>query len=106
MIKSISPKDAKKLIEQNSSLKLIDVREPWEYNRAKLENSQLIPLKEFPKHLDKFELKDLFLIYCHHGSRSFYACAYMMQQGFKDVYNLEGGIDAWSRHVDNSIPKY
>ena len=106
MIKSISPKDAKKLIEQNSSLKLIDVREPWEHNRAKLENSQLIPLKEFPNHIDKFELKDSFLIYCHHGTRSFYACAYMMQQGFKEVYNLEGGIDAWSRQVDNSIPKY
>jgi rhodanese-related sulfurtransferase len=106
MIKSISPKDAKKLIEQNSSLKLIDVREPWEHNRAKLDNSQLIPLKEFPNHLDKFEPKDSFLIYCHHGTRSFYACAYMMQQGFKEVYNLEGGIDAWSRNVDNSVPKY
>ena len=45
----------------------------------------------------KFNSNDSFLIYCHHGSRSFYACAYMLQQGFKEVYNLDGGIDAWSQ---------
>ena len=106
MIKSISPQAAKQLIEKESSLKLIDVRELWEYNLAKLENSQLIPLRDFPKHLEKFDSNDSFLIYCHHGSRSFYACAYMLQQGFKEVYNLEGGIDSWSREVDKSIPTY
>ena len=106
MIKSISPREAKQLIENNSSLKLIDVREVWEHNVAKLENSLLIPLRELPRHLDRFVPYDSYLIYCHHGSRSFYACAYMIQQGFKEVYNLEGGIDAWTREVDKSIPKY
>lgn len=106
MIKSISPQEAKQLIENESSLKLIDVREPWEYKLAKLENSQLIPLRDLTNHLEKFEPNDSFLIYCHHGSRSFYACAYMLQQGFKEVYNLEGGIDAWSKEIDKSIPKY
>ncbi len=106
MIKSVSPKEAKQLMNINSSLRLIDVREPWEYKIAKLNNSQLIPLRELNKHLKQFELTESFLIYCHHGSRSFYACAYMLQQGFTEVYNLEGGIDAWSREIDKSLPKY
>ena len=106
MIKSILPKEVKQLIEKESSLKLIDVRESWEYKLAKLENSQLIPLRELTNHMEKLEPNDILLIYCHHGSRSFYACAYMLQQGFKEVYNLEGGIDAWSKVIDKSIPKY
>ncbi len=106
MINSISPSEAKKLIENNSSLQLIDVREPWEHNFARIDNSKLIPLREFYKNITNLKPEDSFLIYCHHGTRSFYACAYMMQQGFKEVYNLEGGIDAWSKEVDKSIPKY
>lgn len=106
MIKSINAIEAKQLIEKNPGIKLIDVREQWEYNKARLINSQLIPLREFPKHLDSLNPKEMYLVYCHHGSRSFYACAFLMQQGFKEVYNLEGGIDAWSRDVDSSIPKF
>jgi len=78
VIKSISPKEAKQLIEKESSLKLIDVRESWEYKLAKLENSQLIPLRELTNHMEKLEPNDILLIYCHHGPRSFYACAYML----------------------------
>lgn len=106
MIKSISPSEAKSLMSKNTSLKLIDVREPWEHNIARIENSELIPLRDLPKNLHKFEPNFSYIVYCHHGSRSFYACAYLIQQGFKDVYNLEGGIDAWSSYVDNKIPKY
>lgn len=106
MIKSISPKEAKTLIDSKSSIKIIDVREEWEHNLAKLEKSLLIPIREFPRQLAKFELEGTYLIYCHYGSRSFFACAVMAQKGFKDVYNLEGGIDAWARTVDRSIPKY
>ena len=106
MIKSIFPLEAKNLIDENKSLKLIDVREPWEHSIAKLHNSVLIPLREFQKHIDSFTKSDTFLIYCHHGIRSFYACDYMIQQGFKNVYNLKGGIDAWSREIDRTINKY
>ena len=106
MINSISAQEAKKLLQSNSALKLIDVRETWEYKLAKIKNAQLIPLREFPKRLSEFNSNDSYLIYCHHGSRSFFACAYMIQQGFKEVYNLDGGIDSWSSEVDSSIPKY
>lgn len=106
MINSISAQEAKELLQSNSTLKLIDVRESWEYNLAKINNAKLIPLSEFPKHLSEFNSNDSYLIYCHHGSRSFFACAYMIQKGFKEVYNLDGGIDSWAREVDNSIPKY
>ncbi len=106
MIKSLSPKEAKQLIEKKSSIKLIDVREPWEYNIAKIASSELVPLKELPKNLTKFDPNDVYIVYCHHGSRSFYACAYLIQQGFNKVYNLEGGINAWANQVDRTIKKY
>ena len=106
MIKSVSPIQAKQLIDENVSLKLIDVREQWEHKLARIKNAHHIPLGELKNHLGKFEKSDSFLIYCHHGSRSFYACAYLMQQGFTEVYNLEGGILAWADHIDTSLPKY
>lgn len=106
MINSISPTEAKNMIETNKLIKLIDVREDWEHNIVKLENSILIPLREFPSYIKKFSVDDSFLIYCHHGTRSFLACAFMHQQGFQNVYNLEGGINAWSTELDNSFKKY
>lgn len=106
MIKSLSPSEAKKLLEHQSSVKLIDVREPWEYKITKIENAELIPLRELPKNLNKFEPNYTYIIYCHHGSRSFYACAYLLQQGIKEVYNLAGGINAWAIQVDRTIKKY
>jgi rhodanese-related sulfurtransferase len=106
MIKSISPVEAKKMIEKNKVTKLIDVRENWEHNLVKLENSILIPLREFPSYIKKFSVDDSFLVYCHHGTRSFLACALMLQQGFENVYNLEGGINAWSIELDKSLKKY
>lgn len=96
MIKSISASQAKNLMINNTSLKLIDVREPWEHKIARIENSELIPLRDLPKNPHKFDHSFSYIVYCHYGSRSFYACVYLIQQGFHDVYNLEGGIDAWN----------
>ncbi|HAB53666.1 MAG TPA: hypothetical protein DCE80_16075 [Ignavibacteriales bacterium] len=51
----------------------------------------------------KFKPNNSFLIYCHHGSRSFYACTYLLQQGFKEIYNWEGRIDAWLKKLINQF---
>jgi len=106
MIKRFSPVQVKNIIESEAQIKLIDVREKWEYQIAKLENAELVPLGEFVAYSRNLNHEDKIVIYCHHGVRSFNACNYLFENGFKDIVNLEGGIDAWSREIDNSIPVY
>ncbi len=106
MIKQISPSEVKTLLDSGEKLRLIDVREKWEYDTAKIENSELMPLSEFNDHYDKLNHNDNLIICCHTGNRSFTVCAYLIKNGFKNVSNLDGGITAWSQEVDPSIPIY
>jgi rhodanese-related sulfurtransferase len=85
---------------------IVDVREPWELERCRIEGSQHVPLRELPARLaDLPDDRDLVLV-CHHGNRSFQAAMWLSQNGFPHVHNLEGGIDAWARLVEPSMPRY
>ena len=85
---------------------LLDVREPWEHARARIEGARLIPMRELPARIDEIdEAKDVVTI-CHHGARSMQAAVFLERQGFTRVHNLVGGIDAWSRSVDPAVPLY
>lgn len=106
MINSISPKRAKELLDSNEEIILLDVREQWENNIARIEGSEIIPLSRLQEDFKKLNPNDKIIVYCHHGSRSFYAGSFLKQQGFTDIYNLEGGIDAWSSDVDPNVPTY
>jgi rhodanese-related sulfurtransferase len=106
LIQKLSPGDVKKILEENESARLIDVREEWEYQKAKIENSELMPLSNFITNLNNLSKDDNLIIYCHHGVRSLQVCNYLEKLGFKNLINLEGGIDAWSKEVDSSIPIY
>ncbi len=106
MVKRLSPIQVKNILESEAQIKLIDVRERWEYQIASLENAELVPLGDFVNFSRSLNPKEKIIIYCHHGARSFNACSYLEQNGFNEVINLEGGIDAWSREIDNSIPVY
>ena len=93
---------------------LLDVREPWEFALAAIRIEGLrtlhIPMNEIPDRLN--ELRDSqgaaqpVVCICHHGARSAQVVAFLERQGFDDVYNLAGGIDAWSEQVDASVPRY
>jgi len=93
---------------------VLDVREPWELQTAsvKAEGFTLvhIPMREIAARLA--ELQDShgtgqpIACLCHHGLRSLQVADYLMQNGFTQVVNLQGGIDAWSRQVDPSVPLY
>ncbi len=85
---------------------LLDVREPWEHALAKLEGSVLIPLGTLPQSLGKLDRDAEIIAYCHHGMRSADATGFLLQQGFGNVKNLVGGIDAWSVQVDGSVARY
>ena len=89
-----------------TQLVLLDVREQWEFDLAKLNGSTLIPLATLPQSLAKLNRDAEIIAICHHGMRSADATNFLLQQGFSNVKNLVGGIDAWSAQVDRSVPRY
>ncbi|CUQ66380.1 rhodanese-like domain-containing protein [Candidatus Nitrospira inopinata] len=102
----ITPKELKTRLDRGDKLVLLDVREPWEHAIAKLDNSVLIPLGTLPHSLEKLDKNAEIIAYCHHGMRSGDATAFLLQQGFSNVKNLIGGIDAWSLQIDHGVPRY
>ncbi|WP_447974508.1 rhodanese-like domain-containing protein [Nitrospira sp. Kam-Ns4a] len=103
---TITPRELKERLDKGDKIFLLDVREPWEYSLAKIEGSVLIPLGTLPQSLDKLNKDDEIVVTCHRGMRSADATSFLLQQGFKSVKNLIGGIDAWSVQVDPSVPRY
>ena len=85
---------------------LLDVREPWEFQTARLENSKLVPLRELPARFGELDAGADIVVICHHGARSMQAAMFLAKQGFACVHNLAGGVDAWARSVDPSMPVY
>jgi rhodanese-related sulfurtransferase len=85
---------------------LLDVREPWEHEKARIESAQLIPMRELPARVGELDPGSEVVAICHHGGRSMQVALFLEKQGFKRVHNLAGGIDAWSRTVDSAIPLY
>jgi rhodanese-related sulfurtransferase len=85
---------------------LIDVREPAEYQLARIEGARLLPLSQFNEWAHSLDPCVETVVMCHHGIRSAQVCAYLAGQGFEKVSNLEGGIDRWSCEVDASVPRY
>ena len=103
---AISPKELKTRLDKGDKLALVDVREEWEYSLAKLDGSILIPLGILPQSLARLNRDSEIIAICHHGMRSADATNFLLQQGFTNVKNLVGGIDAWSTHVDGTVPRY
>jgi rhodanese-related sulfurtransferase len=85
---------------------LLDVREPWEYEKARIDGATLIPMGEVPSRIGQIDEDREVVAICHHGGRSMQVAMFLEKQGFKRVHNLVGGIDAWSRTVDPAIPLY
>ena len=86
---------------------IIDVRDPWEIEKAAiLLDHKVIPLKYLQGQLDFIDYDQEIVMMCHHGGRSSHACFILHNHGYHHVYNLKGGIDAWSRLVDPTIPRY
>lgn len=89
---------------------LLDVREPWEVELASLQRPGLhtlnLPMGDVPHRLGELDAGRPVVCMCHHGVRSARVASYLEQAGFPSVYNLSGGIDAWSQQVDPSVPRY
>ncbi len=105
ILKEITPIELKELLE-NNDIRLIDVREPWEKEKSDI-GGELIPLNTVAQTLNKFDDSKQTIIYCRSGVRSGNAIKFIEEQlGLTKLYNLKGGILAWSDQVDSSIEKY
>jgi sulfur-carrier protein adenylyltransferase/sulfurtransferase len=105
-IPEMSPHELKRRMDSGESFELIDVREPFEYEIARIDGAKLIPLGEITERLDELKREQPIVVHCHSGKRSAQAARLLQQRGFANVYNLAGGIDAWSDQIDPSVPKY
>jgi rhodanese-related sulfurtransferase len=105
-VKQLSAIELKGKIEEAPALFLLDVREPHEFNYAKITGSVLIPLNELPQRISELDKNQEIVVICHHGMRSQQASHYLVYAGFKTVANLQGGIEAWSCQCDDSVPRY
>lgn len=102
----ISPSELKQRLDANEPLFLLDVREPSEYDIVHLEGAKLIPLNTLPHHVEELPADREIIVYCHHGTRSLYATAYLQQNGFTDAKNLIGGIDQWAAEINPNLQRY
>ena len=85
---------------------LLDVREPWETQICRIEGSELVPMQALPAKLASLDPARPIVCICHLGGRSMHVAMYLTRQGYEDVCNLTGGVDAWARQVDPTMPTY
>jgi rhodanese-related sulfurtransferase len=104
---TITPTELKARLDKGEDVRVIDVREADEWAIARLPQAELIPLSRF-QHLATPQLcpDETLVLYCHHGMRSARAQVYLKGQGYKNVLNLTGGIDAWALQVDPTMKRY
>jgi sulfur-carrier protein adenylyltransferase/sulfurtransferase len=105
-IATVSAHELKRKMDAREPFELIDVREAFEYEIARIDGAKLIPLGEIAERADELPRERPIVVHCHSGQRSAQAVRLLQQRGFDKVYNLEGGIDAWSDQIDSSVPKY
>lgn len=106
MIKQLTASDVSERLYNNDGLVVLDVREPEEIRAAALPGTINIPMNEIPARTGELPTDKDIVVMCHHGMRSQQVALYLERQGFERLFNLRGGIDAWSREVDASVPLY
>ena len=106
MYEDMTPAEWVQRTESGELWQLLDVREPWEVEIASVPSAICIPMGEVHTRLDELDPMLPIAVMCHGGHRSAQIAAQLVQAGFVTVVNIEGGIDAWSQDVDDSIPRY
>ena len=102
----ISAQEAANWLQEKSDLKILDVRTPEEREFAKVEPSLLLDQMLVEEILENGETNTPLVLMCHRGGRSIDAAQFFVSRGFQNVYNVEGGIDAWAETVDSSLTRY
>jgi monothiol glutaredoxin len=103
-VRGLRPAALKRMLDAGETFKLIDVRTETESSIARIEGGKL--LEDVEQELESLDRDTPLVFYCHSGVRSANAAERYLREGFTRVFNLEGGIDAWSREIDPSVPRY
>lgn len=85
---------------------LLDVREPWEFDRCRIDGAINVPMQTIAQRLAEFNGAAPIVAICHHGMRSYQVAAFLEREGFDELYNLSGGVAAWADQVDPAMPRY
>ena len=106
--RQITVQELARRLAAGETVMLLDVRQPWEHELARLPASLLIPLPELEERWTEVHPAPgvLTVAYCHHGVRSLGAAAFLEANEVGPVASLAGGIDAWSQQIDPGIPRY
>ncbi len=103
----ITPDEVKAKIEAGEALRIVDVREPYEFAICSIEGSELMPMASIPqKWRELDDAGPLVVVLCHHGVRSLSVVDWLRRQGLANCASMSGGIDLWSLTVDPSVPRY
>jgi adenylyltransferase/sulfurtransferase len=102
----ISVSDLKQRLDRAEKILLVDVREPWEHAQCRIEGSVLVPMGAIPANLQRLDIDQPVVCYCHHGMRSMDVANWLRAQGVADAKSLAGGIDRWSLEIDPKVPRY
>ncbi len=105
-MREISVQDLDAQIKAGEAPVLLDVREPWERNLCAIPNSLHAPMQQVPLAMNDLDPEREVVVYCHTGVRSFHVGKFLEHNGFKNVVNLSGGIEAWAREVDKTMARY
>ncbi len=101
---NIEPADVPERVA-TGGVRLIDVREPWEVQRASISGATLVPMRTIEAGVGALDRAEELIVFCHHGSRRRAVTDWLRGQGFR-ARNMDGGIDRWSREVDPAVPRY
>jgi rhodanese-related sulfurtransferase len=105
----ITPQEVHKKLQGGEKFALIDVREPIEFQIARIEGAELIPMRAVPAELSRLDGKaeeTPLIVFCHHGLRSLNVVSWLREHGVAACQSMAGGIDRWSLEIDPQVPRY
>jgi rhodanese-related sulfurtransferase len=105
----ITPRELKARLDAGEKLLLVDCREPAEFELARIEGAELVPMRSVPAELSRLDAladETPLVVYCHHGVRSLNVVHWLREQGVEACQSMAGGIDRWSLEIDPSVPRY
>lgn len=106
MIREVSAEELKARRDSGENPLVLDVREEWELQLARIPHVLHVPMNQIPGRLGEFQRDVEVIVMCHAGGRSMRVAHFLANQGFTNVANLTGGISAWSQAVDATVPQY
>ena len=104
----LTPQQLKQWLDDESKPRpvLLDVREPWEYATCHIPQSMPLPMQTIPARIAELDAAEPHVVICHHGVRSQQVGIFLERYGFTRIFNLQGGVNAWSQTVEPSMPRY